>query len=150
MNWERLRAWASTLDIRDLSDEAFHWGNDEADTGSMPTDKGSLMAALSISFEAGRILERSIKAAGDAPSTDEFLAAIPPEVVHQVERWGKHHDDRKDPDAWFWLLGRLAGKGLDAHIRGDLTKALHHCITSAAVLAQWHASIKRKLGGGGP
>lgn len=73
--------------------------------------------------------------------TAEFLEATRLEVAHQVERWGTVHDRAKAPADWFWLLGYLSGKALAAHAAGDVDKALHHTISSAAVLANWHAAI---------
>jgi hypothetical protein len=67
-------------------------------------------------------------------------------VAHQVERWGTVHDRAKAPADWFWLVGYLGGKALHANAAGDREKALHHTISTAAVLANWWAHIK--LGGG--
>lgn len=70
-----------------------------------------------------------------------FLEGTRREVAHQVQRWGTVHDRAKAPADWFWLLGYLAGKALKAQIDGDDGKAMHHCISSAAVLANWHTAI---------
>lgn len=75
------------------------------------------------------------------PHTLRFLEAVRCEVAHQVERWGTAHDRAKEPQDWFWLIGYLAGKALAAHAKGDTEKALHHTISSAAALANWHAAI---------
>lgn len=77
----------------------------------------------------------------NAPHVADFLEATRLEAAHQVERWGEPHDRAKEPADWFWLVGYLAGKALAAHIAGDEDKALHHTISSAAVLMQWHAHI---------
>lgn len=77
----------------------------------------------------------------DTPHTTNFLAAVQLEALHQRERWGHEHDAGKDPAAWFWLLGYLGGKALWAATHGDCEKALHHTISSAAVLLNWHAAI---------
>jgi hypothetical protein len=71
-----------------------------------------------------------------------FVDGTRQEVAHQIQRWGTVHDRAKEPQDWFWLVGYLAGKALKAHIDGDVNKALHHTISSAAVLANWHAQIK--------
>lgn len=73
--------------------------------------------------------------------TADFLEATRLEVAHQVERWGTVHDRAKAPADWYWLLAYLGGKALAAHIAGDTEKAKHHTISSAAVLANWHAAI---------
>jgi hypothetical protein len=77
----------------------------------------------------------------NTPETISFLEGTRREVAHQVERWGTVHDRAKEPADWFWLLGYLAGKALRAHAEADREKALHHCISSAAVLANWHSHI---------
>lgn len=76
------------------------------------------------------------------PQTGMFLEAVRSEAAHQVERWGTVHDRAKAPQDWFWLLGYLGGKALAAHNAGDEFKALHHTVSSAAVLANWFAAIK--------
>ena len=68
--------------------------------------------------------------------------AIPLEAAHQVVRWGTQHDEGKNPEDWFWLVGYLAGKALAAFKAGDLEKAKHHCISTAAALRNWHAHIR--------
>lgn len=87
-----------------------------------------------------RLLEA--QAVYDGPLVDEWVDGVRKEAAHQVVRWGTEHDEGKDPEAWFWLLGRLAGKAVDAARRGDLAKALHHTISSGAVLLNWHARLK--------
>lgn len=68
------------------------------------------------------------------PHTDDFLEAVRLEAAHQQERWGTSHDTGKtDPD-WFWLVGHLAGKVI---LKPE--KDLHHIITTAAALLNWHA-----------
>lgn len=77
------------------------------------------------------------------PHTDEFLQAMRLETAHQRDRWGEAHNRDKSAEAWFWLVGFLAGKCLRAVITGDRAKALHHAISSAAALANWHEAIKK-------
>lgn len=77
----------------------------------------------------------------NTPETMRFLEGTRLEVAHQIERWGTVHDRAKEPADWFWLLGYLSGKALAAHSKGDTEKAMHHCISSAAVLANWHTHI---------
>lgn len=69
--------------------------------------------------------------------TDEILI----EAAHQRDRWGSNHDHGKQPEDWFWLIGYLAGKALAAHKVGDMQKAHHHTVSTAAVLAHWAAAI---------
>ena len=79
----------------------------------------------------------------NTPLYEEFVEAIKAEAAHQVWRWQKQ-DDEKEPQEWFWLIGFLSGKALRAHIDGDRRKALHHTISSAAALMQWHNAIIRQ------
>ena len=75
----------------------------------------------------------------NSPHTSDFLSAVNFEAVHQRERWGAEHDAGKEPQAWYWLLGYLSGKALAAGIKGDQDKMLHHIVSSAAALLNWHA-----------
>ena len=81
----------------------------------------------------------------NSPEVNDFIAGVMIEAAHQRERWGGWHDAGKAPEDWFWLLGYLAGKALSAAKRGDQDKALHHIISSAAVLANWHISQISKV-----
>jgi hypothetical protein len=89
----------------------------------------------------------------DTPEVEDFDKAVPLEAAHQVKRWTAEHDAGKEPEDWFWLLGYLAGKALSmarmakterdaARAELFLEKAKHHCISSAAVLRNWHAHIR--------
>lgn len=75
----------------------------------------------------------------DVPELDDFAKGCVIEAQHQRQRWGDEHDTTKEPEEWFWLVGYLAGKGLNAQRAGDMEKFKHHLITGAAVLANWHA-----------
>lgn len=92
----------------------------------------------------------------NAPEMESFLRGVHIEAVHQVDRWGEASDRGKRPEDWFWLVGYLAGKALAAH-KASLAepaptdgmdmrviareKALHHCISTAAALYNWHCAI---------
>ena len=78
----------------------------------------------------------------NTPEIERFLTAVHIEAVHQVARWGTAHDRAKRDSDWFWLIGYLAGKALHAAVAGDRDKALHHCISTAAALYNWHCAIK--------
>lgn len=75
------------------------------------------------------------------PQTHEWLEAVPLEAAYQIERWGTSHDQGKEPQDWFWLLGWLAGKAVHAAMSGDSEKAKHHTVSSAAVLLNWHRHL---------
>ncbi|MBC7169062.1 hypothetical protein [Phenylobacterium sp.] len=77
----------------------------------------------------------------NAPELRDFAYGAVLEAAHQRERFSVDHDAGKGPEDWFWLVGYLAGKALRSAIAGDLDKALHHCISTAAVLANWHAAL---------
>ena len=87
----------------------------------------------------------------NSPQVESFLSSVRFEAAHQVERWGEEHDRGKSPQDWFWLIGYLAGKALHNAIEmergGDFVNAatrstaLHHTISTAAVLLNWHAHL---------
>lgn len=77
----------------------------------------------------------------NSPETLDFMAGVPIEAAHQRERWGSSHDEGKTPFDWFWLIGYLAQKAATAAVTGDVEKALHHTISTAGALANWHASL---------
>jgi hypothetical protein len=85
----------------------------------------------------------------NTPEIDDFLAGVRLEAAHQVERWGAAHDREKSAENWYWLVGYLAGKALRAAITSNRDKALHHCISSAAALLNWHKAIQRDTTGTG-
>jgi hypothetical protein len=78
----------------------------------------------------------------NSPEVDNFLRGVHLEAIHQVNRWGTATDRAKRPADWFWLVGYLAGKALHAAVAGNTEKALHHTISTAAALYNWHAAIK--------
>ena len=77
----------------------------------------------------------------NTPEITNFLEGIRRETAHQKERWGEIYDRKKSAEQWYWLIGYLASKALRAHITGDLKKAKHHTISTAAALANWHDFI---------
>jgi hypothetical protein len=82
-----------------------------------------------------------LREALNTPELHDFAAGVVSEAQHQRQRWGAEHDAGKAPEDWFWLLGYLAGKALHAAKAGDMDKALHHTISTAAALANWHAAM---------
>lgn len=77
----------------------------------------------------------------DTPEVVDFAKAVQLEAWHQRDRWGADHDTGKTPFDWFWLVGYLAQKAATAQVAGDADKALHHTISTAAALANWHLAI---------
>ncbi|HLW51261.1 MAG TPA: hypothetical protein VKW06_00330 [Candidatus Angelobacter sp.] len=90
--------------------------------------------------EASAEVDR-LNAVINTPELIDFSKACHVEAVHQRERWGLEHDSGKGPEDWFWLIGYLAGKALCAAKAGDRDKLLHHIVTTAAALNNWHAQV---------
>lgn len=76
---------------------------------------------------------RRLQSLINTPHVADFIDAVRIEAAHQQERWSSEHDAGKTDADWFWLVGYLAGKALH---KPD--KKLHHIITTAAVLLNWH------------
>lgn len=83
------------------------------------------------------------------PQTTEFLAAVKTEAAYQRQKFGFAKDRDKSAESWFYLVGYLAGKALRAVITGDKFKAKHHCVSTAAALANWFEAIERDESGTG-
>jgi hypothetical protein len=80
----------------------------------------------------------------NTPELEAFDKGVLLECAHQVERWGEAHDRSKSAENWYyWVVGYLAGKALRASITGDREKALHHTISAAAALRNWHRAIQQ-------
>ena len=79
-----------------------------------------------------------LRALIDTPEIVDFVEAVKREAAHQRERWGESHDQDKSPEDWFWTLGYLAGKALGAFKANDMPKALHHLVSSSALLSNQH------------
>jgi hypothetical protein len=80
----------------------------------------------------------------NTPEIEEFAKGVVSEAQHQRDRWGEEHDKAHTPEDWFWRLAYLSTKALQAINAFDPEKAMHHMITSAALLANWHAAVKRE------
>lgn len=93
-------------------------------------------------LEAAQVQNERLRTMVNSPELDTFLRGVHLEAIHQVERWGTAHDRAKHPSDWFWLVGYLAGKALQAALCLNQAKALHHCISTAAALYNWHCAIK--------
>ncbi len=102
------------------------------------------IVGLTLTREEHRDLLTALRRLGEletminTPHIAEFLESVKLEAVHQRERWGTEHDACKTDADWFWLVGYLCGKA----IRPDITHEnhLHHIITTAAALLNWHAA----------
>lgn len=78
----------------------------------------------------------------NTPELQDFMEAIKLEAAHQRERWGEAHDTAKDVPDWFWLIGYVCGKAMNAWKNNNHEKLLHHIITTAAVCLNWHRHAK--------
>jgi hypothetical protein len=77
----------------------------------------------------------------NTPEVDDFAKGAVLEAAHQRERWGADHDSGKSPFDWFWLVGYLAQKAASSAVSGNTEKAMHHTISTAAALANWHLAL---------
>lgn len=100
-----------------------------------------LSAGDDVIAEYQKLLEENMKyyALINTPELNDFSKAVVIEAVHQRERFGREHDVCKTVDEWFWVLCYLATKATQAYRYGDHEKYLHHLVTSAALLNNWHA-----------
>lgn len=85
----------------------------------------------------------------NTPLYRDFLEAVEREAAHQENRQEEYRDDEKSATDWYLMLGFLAGKARAAHLGGDWWKALHHTVSSAALLFHWHQAVLEQSGGKG-
>lgn len=109
--------------------------------------------------DAARERDR-LQALLNTPELVDFRAGVLLEALHQRERWGSNHDAGKTPADWHWLVAHLAGRalfhatelqrleavtelriGVPDLIARHRDKAVHHCVTTAAAIANWHAAM---------
>ncbi len=101
----------------------------------------------------------------NAPELFDFRDAVVREAAHQRVRYGAAHDQGKTSADWFWLVAHLASKAmtsikeaeciaqmmpaeggnartvLEASLRRHRERSIHHIVTTAAALANWHAAL---------
>lgn len=92
-------------------------------------------------LEALKVAKAELATLLNVPIVDDFIAGIQVEAPHQRERWGADHDVGKTPFDWFWLVGYLAQKCAASAVAGDIGKAKHHAVTTAAALLNWHLAL---------
>lgn len=76
------------------------------------------------------------------PHIEDFLESVRLEAAHQIEHRNLE-DHHKSPFDWFWTCGYLCQKAASAAVAGDMDKALHHTISTAALMANWHRTVKQ-------
>lgn len=101
--------------------------------GSPLEEVAPVQALMAESAERLKLLTR--------PEINDFARGVVLEAAHQRDRWKAAHDVGKSPWDWFWLIGYLAQKAATSAVAGDRDKALHHTISTAAALANWHLAL---------
>jgi hypothetical protein len=102
-----------------------------------PWQDGNSIAEGYARTVANQIVDTAI----NIPETENFMLGFAAEAAHQRARWPSAHDEGKSPFDWFWLIGYLAQKAAGAAVAGDLDKAKHHTISTAAALFNWHLAL---------
>ncbi len=85
-----------------------------------------------------------LRALINSPEIKDFIKGVKVEAAYQIDHHGPEHDSLKTAFDWFWVLGYLSQKAADAALRSDIEKAQHHCISSAALLANWHRQLSKQ------
>ena len=108
-------------------------------------DIHAMAAAVDAKMEAREKALREeverLRALINAPETEDWFAGVRVESAHQQERWGSQHDAGKKPLDWFWLIGYLAQKAAASAMVGEVDKAKHHTISTAAAMLNWHRAL---------
>ena len=77
----------------------------------------------------------------NSPELRDFAQGVVLEAAHQQEKWGSQQDAGKTAFDWVFLVGHLTTRAAVNLQSGNIEKALHHCITTAAALGNWHSQI---------
>lgn len=107
----------------------------EADANRFDGSKTELMARELVRLDA----------LINTPHTASFDTAVELEAAHQQDRWGVDGDAGKKPEDWMWLVGILAGKAVEASRQGNVDRAKHHIIASAAATRNWFRHLTGEL-----
>jgi len=135
----------------------------DTDPGESVTMSGADLAQLVDERNQLRDERDRLLALVNTPELHDFAKAVVLEAAHQRERWASDSDAGKTPADWFWLVGHLGTRALEHHkeaervstlasfnqdhwvwereIEHHREKAVHHTITAAAALANWHAAV---------
>jgi hypothetical protein len=143
--WD-LREAVDHLSIYDFLDDPGNCSPED----KLEFDKTVLQVGLWCEMDREKLISALISQRGELqylwrklnePEIQSFVDGVRLEAAHQRERWGTDEDDGKAPTDWLFLIGYLAGKVVTSALAGNHKKALHHTISAAAVLANWHANI---------
>jgi len=107
----------------------------------IPAAKPAGVEALTAENEQLRAERDALFKRINSPETEDWMAGVPLEAAHQIERHGAEHDAGKTAWDWFWLIGYLSQKAAASQTAGDLFKAKHHTISTAAALLNWHRHL---------
>lgn len=105
------------------------------------TELVRINSELSTELQRVKADGENLKKLINTPIVDDFIKALPLEAAHQQYKWGNEHDSGKNCLDWFWLIGYLSQKIVMNEMAGKHDKALHHCITCAAAMMNWHRHL---------
>lgn len=103
--------------------------------------------ALQLELAQLRDRVKQLESLLSTPSTNDWFKSVRLEAGHQNFTRDSKHDAGKTPADWFWLIGYLAQKAMTAHQEGEVNKARHHTISTAAVLLNWFRAINGEQSG---
>jgi hypothetical protein len=136
-------------------------GDDAAMLREMRNEMSNVLPEVTDNMDAAAQELERLRALLNVPEMLNFLDGVNREAAHQGESWRSSHDGSKTPADWYWLVGNLAGKALGHaheldHLQRSIPnpspatedilarhreKAVHHVITCAAALANWHTHM---------
>jgi predicted nucleic acid-binding Zn-ribbon protein len=108
-----------------------------SERAAVPSEPAESAVLLHRAVMAEAEVER-LRALINSPHIDNFERAVRLEAAHQQERWGADHDEGKTATDWIFLAAYLCGKAAASFAAGNRVKGMHHIISSAAVLLNWH------------
>ena len=75
MIWERMITWSKTVGMEDVSDDARRWANATLhDAERILSSPGGWKEIIALSFEAGRLWERTRKITTEVPVDNDPIA----------------------------------------------------------------------------
>lgn len=139
--WVRLRRCTSDRKVLAQSVYAHKLGS--LDSHIWHALRHALDAARPPAVESNHWRARALHAERllNSPELHDFARGVVQEAAHQRQRWGTAKDADKSPADWVFLVGHLATRSMMYLQAGNVDKALHHTITTAAALANWHSNI---------